>query len=212
MELFPTPLIMTKIEENTDELKLSHKFTRNDNDQKYNHVKHKDGKRILEDYPRIRDSLLEKFVAVADEYLQYKNKEYIITTSWITHSQKGDKSTLHKHLNSFWSGVYYFQDNYPKGTAEILFNNPNQQLSSISFTTDDVRHLNNVNCGSLLIKPESKVLLLFPSYLYHRVMYQIIDAERLSLAFNIMPITEWGGGDSYFNMDWVRRNNLDKVK
>ena len=124
MELFPTPLIMTKIEENTDELKLSNKFTRNDNDQKYNYVHYKDGKRILEDYPRIRDLLLEKFVAVADEYLQYKNKEYIITTSWITHSHKGDKSTLHKHLNSFWSGVYYFQDNYPKGTAEISFINP----------------------------------------------------------------------------------------
>ena len=50
MELFPTPLITTKIEENTDELKLSNKFTRNNYDQNYNYVQHKDGKRILEDY------------------------------------------------------------------------------------------------------------------------------------------------------------------
>ena len=205
MELFPTPLITTKIEENTDELKLSNKFTRNNYDQDYNYVQHKDGKRILEDYPKIRDLLLEKFVEVTEEYLEYHSKDYIISTSWITHTQKGDKSNIHKHLNSFWSGIYYFQDDYPTGTAEISFNNPNAQLSSIFFTEDDIRNANKSNCSSLLIKPESKLLLLFPSYMYHQVMSHTIDTERLSLAFNIMPITEWGSGDSYFNMDWVRR-------
>ena len=108
-------------------------------------------------------------------------------------------------MNSFWSGVYYFQDDYPTGTAEISFNNPNAQLSSIFFTEDDIRNANKSNCSSLLIKPEPKLLLLFPSYMYHQVVSHTIDTERLSLAFNIMPITEWGSGDSYFNMDWVRR-------
>ena len=77
-------------------------------------------------------------------------------------------------------------------------------MSSILFTEDDIRNVNKSNCSSLFIKPEPKLLLLFPSYMYHRVMSHNIDAERLSLAFNIMPITEWGSGDSYFNMDWVR--------
>ena len=203
MELFPTPLIMTKIEENTDELKLSHKFTRNDNDQKYNHVKHKDGKRILEDYPKIRDLLLEKFVEVAEEYLEYYSKDYIISTSWITHTQKGDKSNIHKHLNSFWSGVYYFQDEYEKGTAELSFSSPNEHQTDVYFDESDIKRYVISNSNAWVITPMPKLLLLFPSYLEHEILIHNVNTERLSLAFNIMPTGRWGTSDSTFDTSWA---------
>ena len=204
-ELFPTPLIMTTVEENTDELKSSNQFTTSQSDDsKYDYVQYKDGKRILENYPEIRDILLNKFTLFANNLMQYKDKKYIITTSWLTHTKKGDRSTLHKHQNTFWSGVYYFQDEYPKGTAELSFSNPNEQLTSICFTNDDIKNFNKLNSNSFVIEPEPKMLLLFPSYLYHQVVLHKLDTKRLSLAFNIMPITEWGSGDSYFDMSWVQ--------
>ena len=73
-ELFPTPLIITTVEENSDELKLSNQFTTSQSDDfKYDYVQYKDGKRILENYPEIRDILLNKFTLFANNLLQYKD-------------------------------------------------------------------------------------------------------------------------------------------
>ena len=213
IELFPTPLIILKVDEDTDDLKSCDKYRFNSqNVNNVQYLERKDGKRILEEYPKIRDILLDKFKFIARDYMQYRDKDYIITTSRLTNTTSHTSSSTHKHQNSFWSGVYYYQDDYPIKTAPITFHNPIQEITSFNYADDDIETYNLKNTNTFSVKPESKTLLLFPSYLYHRVMYQIIDAERLSLAFNIMPITEWGGGDSYFNMDWVRRNNLDKVK
>ena len=204
-ELFPTPLIITTVEENTDELKSSNQFTTSQSDDsKYDYVQYKDGKRILENYPEIRDILLSKFTLFANNLLQYKDKKYIITTSWLTHTKKGDRSTLHKHQNTFWSGVYYFQDEYEDGSAELCFSNPNEQLSDVIFEENDIKEDVIVNSNSATFNPEPKLLLLFPSYLGHQILHHSIDTERLSLAFNIMPSGQWGEADSAIDINWFK--------
>ena len=204
-ELFPTPLIITTVEENNDELKLSNQFTTSQSDDfKYDYVQYKDGKRILENYPEIRDILLNKFTLFANNLLQYKDKKYIITTSWLTHTKKGDRSTLHKHQNTFWSGVYYFQDEYQDGSAELCFSNPNEQLADVTFEENDIKEDVIVNSNSAIFNPESKLLLLFPSYLGHQILHHSINTERLSLALNIMPSGQWGEADSAIDINWFK--------
>ena len=77
--LFSSPLVVTIVEEDTDELNNHKDFMHNvyssDNtnitDSKSNI------KRVLEYYPRIRDILLEKFKKYASEVLKYDN-DYIL--------------------------------------------------------------------------------------------------------------------------------------
>ena len=202
LELFPTPLIIMLVDEDTDDLKSCHKYRYNSKDVHTQQIKKEDGKRILEKYPKIRDMLLDKFKFIAREHMQYYDKDYIITTSWLTNTTKGTSSATHNHKNSFWSGVYYYQNDYPLGTAPISFHNPNQEITSFNFTEDDIESYNLRNTYTFSVKPESKTLLLFPSYLCHQIMEHNINTNRLSLAFNIVPNCEFGTGDSSFDPRW----------
>ena len=89
MELFPTPLIIMQIEEDTDELFEVKDFSESvcsnyGPDKVRNDVR---CKRILENYPHLRDMFLEKFNKVMEKYMAFKKKDYMITTSWITYME-----------------------------------------------------------------------------------------------------------------------------
>tara|TARA_B100000161_G_C33400767_1_gene346448 strand:+ start:63 stop:689 length:627 start_codon:yes stop_codon:yes gene_type:complete len=200
-ELFPTPLIKIKVEENTEQLKLISDCTTSSIDSNGQFL---GNMRVLEEHPNIRDLLLSKFSYVAEEYLQYKKRKYIITTSWITKTIKGSRSQLHSHRNSFWSGVYYFQDEYEKGTAELSFSSPNEHQTDVYFDESDIKRYVMSNSNAWVITPMPKLLLLFPSYLQHEILHHNIDTDRRSLAFNIMPTGRWGTSDSTFDTDWIR--------
>ena len=199
-ELFPTPLIKIKVEENTEQLKLISDCTTSSID---NNGQFLGNMRVLEEHPNIRDLLLSKFSYVAEEYLQYKKRKYIITTSWITYTKKGGQSSNHNHRNSFWSGVYYFQDDYPKGSAHLKLNSPISGLGDVFFAKNDCQEICANNSEVVNIQPESKMLILFPSYLKHEVSIHQIDKKRLSLAFNIMPVGRWGESDSSIDLSWL---------
>ena len=66
MELFPTPLITIHIEEDTSELLKITNYTESvcDNYGEGKVQNDVNGKRLLEDYPHIRDMLLEKYKKV----------------------------------------------------------------------------------------------------------------------------------------------------
>ena len=80
--------------------------------------------RILEKYPDIRDILLNKFTEVSKTFMKYSN-DYIISTSWLTITDPGEggQSQHHFHKNSFYSGVYYY-DEYEKDTGMLEFMTP----------------------------------------------------------------------------------------
>ena len=97
-----------------------------------------------------------------------------------------------------------FQDEYEDGSAELYFSNPNEQLADVTFEENDIKEAVNVNSNSVIIDPEPKLLLLFPSYLGHQILYHNINTERLSLAFNIMPSGQWGEADSAIDINWFK--------
>ena len=100
-------------------------------------------------------------------------------------------------------GVYYYQDEYEKGTAEICFNNPNEQLTDFYFDKDDIKQYVKSNSNAWIITPRPKLLLLFPSYLEHEILLHNVNTDRNSLAFNIVPTGRWGMSDSTFDTNWM---------
>tara|TARA_B100000927_G_scaffold11779_1_gene9308 strand:+ start:150 stop:752 length:603 start_codon:yes stop_codon:yes gene_type:complete len=192
LPLFSTPLAMTRIEEDTDELYTydnfeSRKSTRD--------------KRILEKYPKTKNILYNKFKEYNEKVLKYNN-DFIISTSWITNIKEGQSAKGHTHKNSLYSGLYYFQDNYPEGSAPIVFFSPIAQLSDYMIIPDEV-DCEILNSHTWFINPQPKLLLFFPSYLHHAINIQRTSQTRRSLAFNISPIGEYGVGDSTFNTSWL---------
>ena len=145
---------------------------------------------ISENY-NVLDSLeladLKKFIL---DSLQLYNREVLlseheieITQSWTSHQSYGEDHAKHHHANSFLSGVFYVQTykESPPLVFESLFNQYNFSIvpeappdgSSTKATSSSYNV--SVNDGSLFI---------FSSNQPHYVPPNMIDNERISLAFN----------------------------
>ena len=194
LHFFPTFVSTIHVDENTDELKnyegefetITHALCSQSKDL-----------RVLEKYSKTKKILLDYFKKFSDEVLEYDN-DYDITTSWLTKSSEGQFSTFHNHKNSFWSGVYYYGD-YDNNSSNIEFSSP---LGIYQQYELNVRNPNMVNSILSYIKPSSKKLILFPSYLAHRIGEHQSKITRHSLAFNIVPIGKYGVYDSSYDTNW----------
>jgi len=103
-----------------------------------------------------------------------------ISNFWININYKNSKNNLHNHPGSSLSGVFYltkensniiFERERNVGSYHIswLLSNKNTPL-----TYDTVRYT-----------PQQGQFLIFPSWLFHNVDLNIIEEERISVAFNI---------------------------
>ena len=99
-----------------------------------------------------------------------------ITTSWVTKTAPSGKHHRHNHKNSIISGVYYWKNSVK---SPLIFENPNNDLNNFDL---DVRQFSDVNCPQYALGVDSQCLVLFPSWLHHKV--DICEEERYSLAFN----------------------------
>ena len=138
---------------------------------------------LLDDYPEMK----KLFTSISLQILkEVAGAEKIkITTSWLTAIAPNATPTLHRHSNSWFSGVYYFQDSY----SGLEFKNPIDR---------DIDLKNGKLTSNWKLNPKKNMLVFFPSYLYHKIEKNTFDEVRHSLAFNIMPDGTTGKVDSEF--------------
>tara|TARA_B100000287_G_C20289253_1_gene645259 strand:- start:27 stop:614 length:588 start_codon:yes stop_codon:yes gene_type:complete len=189
--LFSTPLIVDSLETNVGGLEREKIYVTNAN------YKKSDDYRVLERHPKLKRLILNKFHKIAKDIFCYDN-EFKISTSWLTETKKGERPLLHLHKNSFYSGVYYYED-YSDNVGGIEFQNPLEQLPSF-YLIPTQWNMMNMNTWSLI--PQRNKIIFFPSYLSHRVCEHHDDTPRHSLAFNIIPLGGYGEGDSSYNTGW----------
>lgn len=147
---------------------------------------------VLEVFPKEKNTLMDYFNFIKDNFFHYKNTEFKMTTSWITKTPYMGYSNVHTHANSFMSGVFYY-DEYEKETSPIIFERFNFPSSNFQITSEQT---NELTCSNYTIFPNKNLLVLFPSYLYHRIGFNNSKKDRYSLAFNIIPQGKFGMDDS----------------
>tara|TARA_B100000029_G_C17268130_1_gene848791 strand:+ start:115 stop:720 length:606 start_codon:yes stop_codon:yes gene_type:complete len=196
--LFASYMYTFQITENTDILK--------DNKETYNDLIVESGTasishnvRVLEKYPKIKKIFLNKFKKIAKEEHGY-DEEFVITTSWFTKTEKGQFSNMHLHTNSFYSGVYYY-DEYTNDSSACRYESPLLAFPSYTLVP---REYNLKNSFNWKIFPTKNLLVFFPSYIKHMVEPNREDVTRYSLAFNIVPKGPYGEGDSTYNSAWLK--------
>ena len=139
---------------------------------------------LLDDYPEMKKLFTDVSLQVLSEVAGAKKIK--MTTSWLTAIEPDETPVMHRHTNSWFSGVYYFQDSPYTG---LEFKNPIE------------RDIDLVTKGSLLnwrLQPKKNMLIIFPSYLHHKIEKNTFDEVRHSLAFNVMPDGATGDVDSKF--------------
>ena len=193
--LFSSCVTVIQLDEDIKEFKTSNEKFKNSG---WGSSSSSINKRVLEKYPKTKKILLDKFKKVALEDYKYEN-DFIITTSWFTKTLKDQSSLMHIHKNSFYSGVYYFDD-YTDKSAPIIFHSPLHQFYDFDLMPSNWTIQNSTIWK---IQPQKNCLLIFPSYLQHSIEKSIENTTRYSLAFNIIPVGEYGLGDSMVNTKWL---------
>lgn len=101
-----------------------------------------------------------------------------ITICWANKTSKLQSQQLHAHGNSFMSGIFYLTDGHEGGDTIFTCNNPWFEYYKWIRWSD---HLNTIN---FKYTPKKGTLLLFPSYMPHRVTPVKDTNIRYSIAFN----------------------------
>ena len=105
----------------------------------------------------------------------------VITEAWININQKGHFNYSHDHPGSLFSGVYYVKGGADKGELELK-----TPITPHTYTISGemVGSFNAFTGHAMVIPPVTGDLLIFPSWLLHRVNMSQSEEERISIAFN----------------------------
>ncbi|SDH90705.1 TIGR02466 family protein [Pseudomonas panipatensis] len=109
--------------------------------------------------------------------------------AWANLNRAGDGNALHGHPGCFWSGVYWVDDGGcgadPSLGGQLEFIDPRGLMPSHYNPQLRMRIQGCLSAGYATgIAPLSGQLLMFPSWLLHRVLPHHSKRPRLSVAFN----------------------------
>jgi uncharacterized protein (TIGR02466 family) len=179
--IFQIPIYIIKIKKNFTNEEL--KFVDNIKNETYKNIGNKTSLNtyVLEEsiFKNLKEILNLKVQDYFDKVLLVKKtiKPYI-TQSWLNFTKTKEYHHEHFHKNSIISGVLYFdaEVNFDK----IIFTNPLQEFLDL-----DITNFNVFNSEQWTIPVETGLLIMFPSYLQHRVETKIGNNLRTSLSFNV---------------------------
>lgn len=113
------------------------------------------------------------------------NAEVYVSDSWLLNCFTENISNRHYHPFSWLSGVLYLTGNNEPDDGQIIFYDPLHVIKSNPFAFKSNNESFTYSCASWSISPQAGKLLLFPSFLEHKVEANKKDCVRRSLSFNI---------------------------
>lgn len=148
--------------------------------------------RLLNDYPEIRNLILQEFYDFKNNVLHLDTTDFNITTSWMTLTPPNGFCQIHNHRNSVYSGVIYQKPNIDANSGNLILQAPVNSTMLINKPTE----YNILNSDMLTIEPDENLLVFFPSYLHHKISKHTGLENRYSIAMNFFPTGDLTHGDS----------------
>ena len=104
---------------------------------------------------------------------------------WVNINEKHHYNEWHMHAFSTLSGVFYIKHDGSKEHGDIAFKHPNELYMHVAhWPGGTVKSWNNITSGKVNIRPNSNMLLIFPSWAEHKAEVNLKDDTRISLSFN----------------------------
>lgn len=133
-------------------------------------------------------ALANRMTAVLEETLQRRKLEWKVQ-AWANLNRRGNANSLHFHPGAFWSGTLCVDDGGIDGRetlgGTIEFVDPRTPLPLMYRPDLKMAVSGTLTAGlSERIYPRTGQMLLFPSWLGHRVLPYVGDGNRVSVAFN----------------------------
>ena len=161
---------------------------------------------VLDKVPKIKKYLTN----IVSDYLNRQRSytsQFVINTSWLTRTHPKQRGQQHDHIGHCFSGVLYFDD-YDNQSSNLTFYSPLKKINRFNLPTSED---NPSNWTSYKAVPSKNLLLIFPSYLDHQIEINYSDKIRYSLAFNVLPVTEYNVGDSLINIQKLAKQKNEII-
>jgi uncharacterized protein (TIGR02466 family) len=123
--------------------------------------------------------LVEKAARGVTRYLEMEQFPMMITGCWANINPPGSYHPTHNHPNNFLSGVYYVAA--PDKSPQLIFQDP-RPISIMP----RAGKIGRVTANASVTQTPAGRMVLFPSWLRHHVPSNEGNAERISIAFNLM--------------------------
>ena len=121
--------------------------------------------------------------AVKDMSWDLESQIVKITSMWAIINSKNAFNEKHHHGNSALSAAYYVKAK--KNSGDIMFFDPRQ---ANVFHHPISSEVNKINSQVQSVTPKAGTLILFPSYLEHKVNPNLSDEDRIVISFNVSLI------------------------
>ena len=133
----------------------------------------------------LHDNIMQHAYACADDF-GFQNYSLSMLNLWINVNKKGNSNAAHTHPGAVLSGVYYLSlPSCCYGNLIFQRNPVDQHLRESWGCSDNFDRYNDLLADEYDIYPEEDRLIIFPSWLTHRVDASAGDGERISISFNI---------------------------
>ena len=107
---------------------------------------------------------------------------------WFNIMKAGNSINVHSHSpGPVWSGVYYVTA--PKGSSKICFTQNRTHIKELQKTKEGkktyyYKYIGH-NFQEVPYTPEPGMMLIYPSWLDHRVSMHSVPTERIAISFNL---------------------------
>ena len=185
LNLFSVPIQISKLELNIDSLiEFCYEMKRKDEigDKRSNiggwhsdNISNKTHPEFVKHTNKIEDP-----ATIYHHKIQLKNTHHQkIDNIWANINQKGHSNEYHIHPSTCLSGTFYL-----RGNAPIVFQHPFRDINTYFWSESIIEEWNEVTSGEWKIFPEPNSLLIFPPWVWHKVLMNEEDTDRISLSFN----------------------------
>ena len=142
-------------------------------------------KEVLEPLPKDLEQLFNDTTVFANDVCyRYMGTELMFGNFWININGHHDYNLLHDHQKSIVSGVYYVSVPEENMGDLVLHRGDNADY----FLTGNIKETTMANSPSCTKKAVESTLYLFPSWIKHHVERNESNKERISIAFNLVPV------------------------
>tara|TARA_R100001015_G_C4560893_1_gene120768 strand:+ start:70 stop:699 length:630 start_codon:yes stop_codon:yes gene_type:complete len=137
------------------------------------------------EWKEVRELVEQHFHAYVYNILRFTRNKFNMTTSWLTKAMHKEQGAYHNHNNCMFSGVLYLKA--PAERATISFQN--YEPRPFHLLPEDYNIWNNLE---FFIDANVGDIVIFPSQTFHKICRNTSHEERVSLAFNFIPVGKLG--------------------
>ena len=130
----------------------------------------------------LKEKIIQLSVLMHKEFKLKKSFKPVLDNIWVNINPKGGFNIPHIHGESIFSGVFYVKAKEGNGKINFAHPAPNILYHLPELIIDQ---WSNSNSSNVFHYPQPGKMIMFPSWISHYVEPNLLDQDRISIAFNL---------------------------